>query len=52
MIIPMIKFLALLAVGVAAETSKPNTGDQTLGKSPPYLTNKQDSYSDSQPHPS
>lgn len=30
----MISLLPLLAVGVFAETSKPNTGDQTLGKSP------------------
>ena len=30
----VIALLPLLAVGVFAETSQPNTGDQTLGKSP------------------
>lgn len=55
----MIALLPLLAVGVFAETSKPNTGDQKLGKSPFQLhssfrtsADDQDSYSDSQPLPS
>ena len=43
-------------LGVIAETTKPNTGDQTLGKYLPSTSsmkaNDEDSYSDSQPPPS